>query len=149
MKEGLTSLETLVDLNRRMARNSYELQLDVEDGFPPTLSEKAGQELTRIIQEALTNARRHSGARRVEVRLWLAGDLACAEVADDGRGFDAAQTGLGMGQHSMRHRALELGGICRWRASPAGDARALPCSPLASSRGMIALCTRLSSSPFI
>ncbi len=124
LKEGLgqsfvSALESLVDLNRRMARNRYELQLEVEDGFPPTLSEKASQELTRIIQEALTNARRHSEARRVEVRLWLAGALACAEVADDGRGFDAAQTGIGVGQYSMRHRALELGGICRYRASPA------------------------------
>jgi PAS domain S-box-containing protein len=117
LKEGLgrsfvSALESLVDLNRRMARNRYELQLDVEDGFPPTLSEKASRELTRIIQEALTNARRHSEARRVEVRLWLAGDLACAEVVvDDGRGFDAAQTRIGMGQHSMRHRAFELGDL--------------------------------------
>ncbi len=116
----VSSLKSLVDLNRRMARNRYELQLDVEDGFPLTLSEKASQELTRIIQEALTNARRHSEARRVVVRLWTAGDLACAEVADDGRGFGAAQTGIGVGQHSMRYRALELGGICGWRASPAG-----------------------------
>ena len=112
------SLEILVDLNRRMARNRYELELDVEDGFPRTLSEKASQELLRIIQEALTNARRHSEARRVEVRLWLAGDLACAEVADDGCGFDAAQTGAGMGQHSMRHRALELGGELQLESEP-------------------------------
>jgi signal transduction histidine kinase len=132
-----------------MARNRYELQLDVEDGFPLTLSEKASQELTRIIQEALTNARRHSEARRVEVRLWLAGDLACAEVADDGRGFDAAQAGIGVGQHSMRHRALELGGGSAGteRARP-GDARALLRPPLPPDRGIVAGCTWLSSSSF-
>ena len=135
LKEGLgrsfvSALESLVDLNRRMARNRYELQLDVEDGFPPTLSERASQELTRIIQEALTNARRHSEARRVEVRLWLAGDLACAEVADDGRGFDAALSGIGMGQHSMRHRALELGGDLQVESEPGRGTRVRFHAPL-------------------
>jgi PAS domain S-box-containing protein len=126
----VSSLEILLDLNRRMARNRYELELDVEDGFPRMLSEKASQELTRIIQEALTNARRHSEARRVEVRLWRAGDLVCAEVADDGRGFDAAQTGVGMGQHSMRHRALELGGELQVESEPGRGTRVRFHAPL-------------------
>jgi PAS domain S-box-containing protein len=126
----VSPLEILLDLNRRMARNRYELELDVEDGFPRMLSEKASQELTRIIQEALTNARRHSEARRVEVRLWRTGDLACAEVADDGRGFDAAQTGMGMGQHSMRHRALELGGELQVESEPGEGTRVRFHAPL-------------------
>ncbi|MDQ5829217.1 MAG: hypothetical protein M3324_04945, partial [Actinomycetota bacterium] len=77
-----------------------------------------------------TNARRHSEARRVEVRLWLAGDLACAEVADDGRGFDAAQTGIGMGQHSMRHRAFELGGDLQVESEPSRGTRVRFYAPL-------------------
>ncbi|MBA2782387.1 MAG: PAS domain S-box protein, partial [Rubrobacteraceae bacterium] len=51
----VSSLENLVDLNRRMARGRYELDLVVEDDFPARLPGKTGQELTRLVQEALTN----------------------------------------------------------------------------------------------
>jgi two-component system, NarL family, sensor histidine kinase UhpB len=105
----VSSLEGLLDLNRRMARRSYELELIVEDGFPRALSERAGRELVRIVQEALANVRRHAEARHARVRLWHEGDLARVEVADDGRGFDAESPGVGVGPQSMRYRALELG----------------------------------------
>ena len=45
-------------------------------------------ELLRILKEVLTNARRHSGARNVEVRLRTESETLVAEVTDDGRGFD-------------------------------------------------------------
>ena len=116
----VSSLEALVDLNRRRARRSCELELIVEDGFPRTLHEKAGRELVRIVQEALANARRHAEASHVRVRLWREDDLACVEVADDGRGFDAENAGIGVGQHSMRHRALEIGGALEVESAPGG-----------------------------
>ncbi len=106
----VSSLENLVDLNRRMARGRYELDLVVEDDFPARLPGKTGQELTRLVQEALTNVRRHAEARHVRVELGLDGGLAYVEVSDDGRGFDAEMAGPGIGRQSMRHRALELGG---------------------------------------
>jgi PAS domain S-box-containing protein len=104
------SLENLVDLNRRMARGRYELELVVGDDFPARLSDKAGQELTRLVQEALTNVRRHAEASHVRVELGLDGGLAYVEVSDDGCGFDSERATTGMGRQSMRHRALELGG---------------------------------------
>ncbi|MCD6054801.1 MAG: multi-sensor signal transduction histidine kinase, partial [Rubrobacteraceae bacterium] len=58
----VSSLENLVDLNRRMARGRYELELFVKDDFPARLPNKTGQELTRLVQEALTNVRRHAEA---------------------------------------------------------------------------------------
>src|SRR3954447_14545240 len=42
----------------------------------------------RLAQEALRNARRHAGAKRVTVSLGKTGDRAVLEVADDGAGFD-------------------------------------------------------------
>jgi len=104
------SLETLVDLNRRMARGRYEVELVVGDDFPARLPNKAGQELTRLVQEALTNVRRHAEASHVRVDLGLDGGLAYVEVSDDGCGFDSERTTTGIGRQSMRHRALELGG---------------------------------------
>jgi PAS domain S-box-containing protein len=60
-------LESLVERNRGMARG-YEIDLEVEQGFASSLGE-TGTELLRIVQEALTNARRHSEAGRVVVSL--------------------------------------------------------------------------------
>jgi PAS domain S-box-containing protein len=119
----VASLEILMDLNRRMARSKYELDLVVEDGFPRTIPERTGREIVRIVQEALTNARRHAQPRRVRVRLWRDGDLSRVEVADDGRGFETDRPGIGVGQQSMRHRARELGGELTVASSPGRGTR--------------------------
>src|SRR5918995_1413480 len=109
----VSSLENLVDLNRRMARGRYELELVVEDDFPARLPNKAGQELTRLVQEALTNVRRHAEPNHARVELGLDGGLAYVQVSDDGCGFDSERATTGLGRQSMRHRALELGGEVR------------------------------------
>ena len=118
-----SSLEIVLDLNRCMARERYELDMVVDDAFPLTVSERTGRELVRIIQEALANARRHAEPRRVRVGLWLDGDLARVEVTDDGRGFDAERPGIGMDQQAMGHRALELGGDLKVESTPGGGTR--------------------------
>jgi len=119
----VSSLENLVDLNRRMARGRYELELIVDDDFPARLPDKTVQELTRLVQEALTNVRRHAEADHVRVELGLDGGLAYVEVSDDGRGFDAQRTRTGMGRQSMRHRALELGGEFSLKSAPGEGTR--------------------------
>jgi len=68
-----------------------------------------GTEMLRIIQEALTNARRHSGARNVIVSLRVEEAKLVAEVADNGQGFGAG-TVPGVGLESMRERAKVLSG---------------------------------------
>lgn len=119
----VSSLENLVDLNRRMARGRYELELFVEDDFPARLPNKTGQELTRLVQEALTNVRRHAEAKHVRVELGLDGGLAYVEVSDDGCGFDSERVTTGIGRQSMRHRALELGGEFSVESAPGEGTR--------------------------
>jgi signal transduction histidine kinase len=119
-----------VDLNRRMARGAYEIELVVGEGVPPGLPEGRGRELVRIVQEALTNVRRHSGARHVRVDLGVEGDALRAEVSDDGRGFDPESSRSGVGRHSMRQRALELGGEIELRSRPGRGTRVLCRVPL-------------------
>ncbi len=121
----ISSLRLVLDLNRRMARKRFELELVVDDAFPQTLPEKAGRELVRIVQEALANARRHAKPERVLVMLWRDGDLVGVEVTDDGRGFDVENPGVGMGQQSMRYRASELGGELRVESAPGRGTRVL------------------------
>jgi len=86
-----------------------ETSLEVEGAFSD-LGADAQLVVYRVAQEALTNAARHSGAGRVEVRLRRtdAGGVVL-EVADDGRGFafDESERGLGIG--GMRERALLIG----------------------------------------
>ena len=70
--------------------------------------------LYRFMQEAVTNAVRHSGGRRLAVRIERNGPARLAvEIVDDGKGFDAeaAQAGKsGKGLHNLAIRAAQLGG---------------------------------------
>jgi len=63
-----------------------------------------------MVQEALANARRHSGARRIEVSLEANEDEIRARVSDDGRGFEPDRTRRGVGLTSMKERAALIGG---------------------------------------
>lgn len=73
----------------------------------------------RIVMEAVTNAVRHAGAARVDVRLWH-DDALRLTVTDDGRGVDVAAGGGGTGLAAMRDRAEELGGRCALCSGPGG-----------------------------
>lgn len=78
------SLKPLLELHRRMSRSTQEVEVRVEDGFPEEIPAKAARKLLRIVQEALNNARRHSGARRVRVALSAEGGRAWRLPTTDG-----------------------------------------------------------------
>jgi PAS domain S-box-containing protein len=103
------SVEALVELNRQLTPERTTA-LMVEDGFPEELPEEVSVELLRVLQEALTNARRHSGARNVEVMLRAEGEALVAAVIDDGRGFHPAFARTGVGLVGMGERIEGLGG---------------------------------------
>lgn len=103
------SVESLVELSRH-ATPGCEIRLSVEESLPAELPEEVGVELLRVLQEALINARRHSGASSVEVRLRAEGGEILAEVIDDGRGFDPESVRAGVGLSAMRERVEGLGG---------------------------------------
>jgi PAS domain S-box-containing protein len=106
----------LVKRNLAMAPG-LEIGLEVEEGFPTKPLGAAGTEPLRIIQEALTNARRHSGATKVLVSLRMEGDDLVAEVSDDGRGF-GREAAPGVGLSSMRERAAAIDATLRIESSP-------------------------------
>jgi signal transduction histidine kinase len=76
----------------------------------------------RVLQEALTNARRHSGANSVLVSLRSEGNDLVAELSDDGRGFEP-ETVPGVGLRSMRERAIALGGTLEFESEPRNGTR--------------------------
>jgi PAS domain S-box-containing protein len=69
--------------------------------------------LYRILQEALTNVARHSGAKTVRIRFARLATVLEVAVSDDGCGFDAKAVAVSshrLGIQSMRERAAMLGG---------------------------------------
>ena len=73
----------------------------------------------RIVSEALANVVKHAAADHAEVRLVLTGTALDVEVRDDGRGIGPDVT-AGVGLHSLRERAEELGGHCEVTCPPEG-----------------------------
>jgi PAS domain S-box-containing protein len=120
-------LRDLVELQRSLAADA-DVRLELEDSEFSELLGDRGRELLRIIGEALANARRHSGARNILVRVWRSGDVLLAEVDDDGRGFDPARVGSatttgGTSLRGMRERARALGATFKIESEPAMGTR--------------------------
>jgi signal transduction histidine kinase len=82
-------------------------------GEPVPLSPGLDLAVYRIVQEALTNVRRHADATRVDVRLVFEPDQVRVEVRDDGRGPTAADGHRGHGLVGMQERAALYGGSVR------------------------------------
>lgn len=89
-----------------------------EDAFQPAV----GLQLMRVVQEALSNARRHGGASKVEVTVGTNGSQAHITITDDGKGFDRNGPGGADGSHFgltfMRERMYQLGGSIAIESQP-------------------------------
>jgi PAS domain S-box-containing protein len=110
------TIESLIRRNRTMARKAT-ISLHIDEGVPVAPLGETGMQVSRVIQEALTNARRHSGAKEISVILRTdVGDLV-AEVSDDGRGF-GPDTRPGVGMGSMRERAVLIDGELEIESEP-------------------------------
>lgn len=88
----------------------------------PLPSLPAGTEVAafRIVEEAVTNAVRHSHGTTVMVEIQVENACLVLSVTDDGNGLAAPGDGSGLGLQSMRERASELGGTCAAEAAPSG-----------------------------
>ena len=92
--------------------------------MPNPLPEDVTLCLYRVVQEALQNALKHSGAREIIVH--LRGDDAALTVSviDDGAGFDvSAKFGRGLGLVSMNERLEAIGGTLRIHSAPGQGTR--------------------------
>jgi signal transduction histidine kinase len=93
--------------------------VDELDDEPPS---QARMILYRIAQEVLTNARKHSHAEHVTVRLYDADDGIAMEITDDGVGFEPQEAIVAapghMGLAAIRERAEMAGGRCELHSLP-------------------------------
>ena len=90
------------------------VQITAEPEWPVSLNPAAAVNLYRVVEEALANVHRHSGAHmaRIVFQAHGSGELSVL-IADDGRGFDSDLSRPGMGSTGMKERVLLLGGKLR------------------------------------
>jgi signal transduction histidine kinase len=74
----------------------------------------------RVLQEALNNVSRHSGAPEAWIRLKFSAELLELEVEDHGKGFILEKTLRGIGLVAMRERAQLIGGTLAVSPRPEG-----------------------------
>lgn len=79
-------------------------------GKPFALDGAASVHVYRVLQEALNNVSRHSGAKEAWVRLRFSAAALEMEVEDHGKGIEAGRNGRGIGLVAMRERAELIGG---------------------------------------
>lgn len=119
MLDDLGLTPALAWLIKEMSRSSgIEIRADI-DAALDSLPDAHRTCLYRLVQEALTNATRHSGASRIDVAVKQEGGWIAVKVSDNGRGFDrAAVKYKGLGLVGMEERARELNGEVRFDSLP-------------------------------
>jgi signal transduction histidine kinase len=125
----MESLGTLI--TRFEQKTDIVTELEVAPEWPSALTPPAALNLYRIVEEALSNVRWHSGARNVRIALEHRSDSQLVlKVYDDGRGVDMdLPRPAGLGTVGMKERALFLGGHLRIENEPSGGTAVLAVFP--------------------
>jgi signal transduction histidine kinase len=99
-----------------------KIKVDFTSGVQSILPPEIGLTLFRVLQEALHNAIKYSGVKRVEVQLHEKSGEIHLIVRDSGTGFDveAALQGKGLGLTSMRERVRLVNGTIAIESKPMG-----------------------------
>jgi len=83
----------------------------MERNLPRAIPPRLGLTIYRVVQEALRNVAKHSGARRAVVSVACKNDAILLSIKDSGHGFDAARSKKrGLGLISMEERVRQAGG---------------------------------------
>jgi signal transduction histidine kinase len=119
MLDDLGLTPALAWLMKEMSRSTgIEIQQEVDPRLD-SLPDAHRTCLYRVVQEALTNVTRHSGARTVHLKATTGGGLVHLTLTDDGKGFDmTANRGKGLGFLGMEERVRELGGQLHALSTP-------------------------------
>jgi signal transduction histidine kinase len=127
IRPAMLSERGLVEALRAFAARS-PLPATITADVDTELPERVELAAYFVVAEALTNAAKHSGARRADVRLVREGGRLSVEVSDDGRGGADPR---GDGLEGLRKRVAALDGTLRVASPPGGPTlvRAeLPCA---------------------
>ncbi|TCJ13809.1 PAS domain S-box protein [Flaviaesturariibacter flavus] len=113
LMEAISDLVESVNLTRKL-----QVQLDVEPGLDELLADNVQLMLYRIVQEALSNALRHSGADRIAIGIRRDGEELHLLISDNGVGFDPAAVKRGAGLRNIENRVYLANGTLRVESAP-------------------------------
>ncbi|HEX5829325.1 MAG TPA: histidine kinase, partial [Candidatus Limnocylindrales bacterium] len=109
-------------LRKYSRQTGIATHLECEGDTRHALSPRAEVQLLRVVQEALTNTRKHSRARRATVRIDAVAGGTTVTIEDDGLGFDPTTVSSsmegGFGMASMRERVEQIGGTMAVHTAP-------------------------------
>jgi signal transduction histidine kinase len=113
----------------------FALRADLSIAGPlPEIGARAQAELLRIVQEAMTNVRKHADATVVRVSVTTDGELRLT-VTDNGRGFQPTNVSSGFGLESMRQRAAVIGASLTVSSEPQNGTRVELAMPIRGEEG--------------
>ena len=114
-------LESTIDWYLSTVQKQFGIEVSYQRlGERAIVDEHTAIHVYRVLQEALANVARHSGARHAFVRLRATTDNLELEVEDHGRGIVADVSRRGLGLVAMRERAALLGGTLEFLQPPEG-----------------------------
>ena len=123
----LSDGESLVDAveSIREASRATGVEISFEhEVLEESLPHRVATHALRIIQESVSNVRRHAQTDSASVSMKLDDDVLCIEVVDQGVGFDpSAVSGQHYGLEGIRQRARLLGGHARIESEPGEGTR--------------------------
>lgn len=133
-------LEPAVESLAERTRSVEGVSVSTEVRLPERkrLSPESESAIYRIVQEAFTNAAKHSRAGRVELSVTDDGHSISVEVSDDGVGFDISGVHEGFGLTGMRERATLLGGKLEVHSLPSTGTRVRATLPATYTDSVIA-----------
>jgi signal transduction histidine kinase len=107
-------------VQRMLAPSGLETEMTfVQHGADAPLDPQVKHSIFMVLKEAVNNALKYGGARRMEVGLETEGDRFSLRVKDDGRGFDTTLEGKkGNGLRNMAARAEHIGATISVRSAP-------------------------------
>ena len=115
--------------------HSSGIGVQIEMPVVENLTLDAEEGLYRILQEALANIARHSGANHVFIQMEQHNGEIQLNVRDDGKGFGVEPYTRGMGLSSMEERAEALGGFTRINSQPGSGTEVRVVLPLVKKEG--------------
>ncbi len=134
---GTTNLETAIS----SALEKFEGQTGITTVFkpvgkPPELQPEQTLQVMHIVQESLSNVRKHSKASQVEVNLQC-NERCQIEICDDGVGFDASRDAgdSHVGLRIMRERAHRIGAELTFSSRPGEGTQICLILPACSEKG--------------
>ena len=106
----------------------FKIQITLSDDFATSgMPPSAEIQVMRIVQEALSNIRKHADASNVEVTFTVEGTRLVVDVEDNGIGFDVERSNRAgwpqFGIHSMNERAKAIGGALTLESRPGAGTR--------------------------